>query len=83
METLSNAKYLKKKISQRMVQYFKLLLTQKLLFSLIAKSKRIKLIDKIIDSLFKIEGGYALTILTNKKLIGIRDPFGIRPSSNR
>jgi len=46
---------------------------------LIAKSKRIKLLDKIIDALFKIQGGYALTILTNKKLIGIRDPFGIRP----
>ena len=46
---------------------------------LIAKSKRSKTIDKIIDALFKIQGGYALTILTNKKLIGIRDPFGIRP----
>jgi len=46
---------------------------------LIAKSKRSKIIDKIIDALFKIQGGYALTILINKKLIGVRDPFGIRP----
>ena len=46
---------------------------------LIARSKREKIIDKIIDALFKIQGGYALTILTNQKLIGIRDPFGIRP----
>ena len=46
---------------------------------LIAKSQRIKIIDKIIDTLFKIQGGYALTILTNKKLIGVRDPYGIRP----
>ena len=46
---------------------------------LIAKSKRPKVIDKIIDALFKIQGGYALTILTNKELIGIRDQFGIRP----
>ena len=46
---------------------------------LIAKSKRLEIIDKIIDALFKIQGGYALTILTNGKLIGIRDPFGIRP----
>ncbi len=46
---------------------------------LIAKSKRPKIIDKIIDTLFKIQGGYALTILTNKELIGIRDQFGIRP----
>jgi len=46
---------------------------------LIAKSKRLKIVDKIIDALFKIQGGYALTILINKKLIGIRDPYGIRP----
>ena len=41
--------------------------------------KNIKIIDKIIDAIFQIHGGYAITILTNKKLIGIRDPYGIRP----
>ena len=46
---------------------------------LIAKSRRSKIIDKIIDAIFKIQGGYALAILTNNKLIGIRDQFGIRP----
>jgi amidophosphoribosyltransferase len=46
---------------------------------LIAKSKRLKMIDKIIDTLFQIQGGYALVVMTNKKLIGIKDPFGIRP----
>ncbi len=46
---------------------------------LIAKSKREKIIDKITETLFKIQGGYAIVILTNKKLIGIRDPLGIRP----
>jgi len=46
---------------------------------LIAKSKREKILDKITEALFKIQGGYALIILTNKKLIGIRDPLGIRP----
>jgi amidophosphoribosyltransferase len=46
---------------------------------LIARSKRIRMIDKIIDALFQIQGGYALVMMTNKKLIGLRDPFGIRP----
>ena len=46
---------------------------------LIAKSKRDKFTDKLIDALFQIQGGYALVLLTNKKLIGVRDPFGIRP----
>jgi amidophosphoribosyltransferase len=46
---------------------------------LIAKSKRAKIIDKIIDALFQIQGGYSLVLMTQKKLIGVRDPFGIRP----
>ena len=46
---------------------------------LIAKSKRLKMVDKIIDALFQIQGGYSLVMMTNKKLIGLRDPFGIRP----
>ncbi len=46
---------------------------------LLAKSKREKFIDKLIDSLFQIQGGYSLILMTNKKLVGVRDPFGIRP----
>jgi len=46
---------------------------------LVAKSKRNKTIDKIIDALFQIQGGYALVMLTQNILIGVRDPFGIRP----
>ena len=46
---------------------------------LIAKSKRVKFKDKLIDALFQIQGGYSLVIMTNKKLVGIRDPYGIRP----
>ena len=46
---------------------------------LVAKSKRSKIIDKIIDALFQIQGGYALVMLTQNTLIGVRDPFGIRP----
>ena len=46
---------------------------------LIAKSKREKFIDKFVDTLFQIQGGYSLVLMTNKKLVGARDPFGIRP----
>ena len=46
---------------------------------LIAKSKRNKFLDKLIDTLFQIQGGYSLVLMTNKKLVGVRDPFGIRP----
>ena len=46
---------------------------------LLAKSKREKFVDKLIDTLFQIQGGYSLILMTNKKLVGVRDPFGIRP----
>jgi amidophosphoribosyltransferase len=46
---------------------------------LIAKSKRNKTIDKVIDAIFQIQGGYALVMLTQNILIGVRDPYGIRP----
>ena len=46
---------------------------------LIAKSKRVKTIDKIIDAIFQIQGGYALVMMTQNTLIGVRDPYGIRP----
>ena len=46
---------------------------------LIAKSKRNKTIDRVVDALFQIQGGYALVMLNQSTLIGVRDPFGIRP----
>ena len=46
---------------------------------LIARSRKHKVVDRFIDALRQIEGGYALVALTNKKLIGVRDPLGIRP----
>jgi amidophosphoribosyltransferase len=46
---------------------------------LIARSRKAKVVDRFIDALKEIEGGYALVALTNKKLIGVRDPLGIRP----
>jgi amidophosphoribosyltransferase len=46
---------------------------------LVARSRKARMVDRFIDALMRIEGGYALVALTNKKLIGVRDPLGIRP----
>lgn len=46
---------------------------------LIARSRKTRIIDRFIEALRQVEGAYALTCLTNKKLIGARDPLGIRP----
>jgi len=75
---LSNAITLKKELVKT-GSIFQTTSDTETIVQLIAKSKRLEIIDKIIDALFKIQGGYALTILTNGKLIGARDPFGIRP----
>jgi amidophosphoribosyltransferase len=46
---------------------------------LVARSRRNRFVDRFIDALSQIEGGYAFVGMTNKKLIGARDPLGIRP----
>lgn len=46
---------------------------------LIAKSRRAKVVDRFVEALHDIEGAYALVCLTKSKLIGVRDPIGIRP----
>ena len=46
---------------------------------LVAKAKRNRFIDRFIEGLRQLEGAYAFVGLTNKKLIGARDPLGIRP----
>ena len=49
------------------------------ILQLVARSKRINTLSRFTDALFQIEGAYALVVMTNKKLIGARDPLGIRP----
>jgi amidophosphoribosyltransferase len=46
---------------------------------LIARSRRGGVTERFIDALRQIEGGYALLALTEDRLIGARDPLGIRP----
>ncbi len=46
---------------------------------LIATSRRGRLVDRIIDALSEIEGAWSLVCLSSKKMIGCRDPLGVRP----
>ncbi len=46
---------------------------------LVARSRKPRILDRFIEALRQIEGAYSLVALTNKKLIGARDPLGIRP----
>ena len=46
---------------------------------LVATSRRARLVERLIDALSQVQGAYSLVALTNKKLIGVRDPTGVRP----
>ena len=49
------------------------------ILQLVARSRRGNTLARFTDALFSIQGAYALVVMTNKKLIGARDPLGIRP----
>ncbi|MGL4973908.1 MAG: amidophosphoribosyltransferase, partial [Bosea sp. (in: a-proteobacteria)] len=46
---------------------------------LVARSRKSHFVDRFVDALRQIEGAYAFVGITNKKLVGARDPLGIRP----
>ena len=46
---------------------------------LIATSPESTVIDRMVDALKQVDGAYSLVALTADSLIGVRDPFGVRP----
>nr|WP_199899433.1 amidophosphoribosyltransferase [Sneathiella glossodoripedis] len=50
-----------------------------MIIHLVANSKKIKVVDRIVDAMHKITGAYSLVALTSKKMVGMRDPHGVRP----
>jgi len=46
---------------------------------LIARSQRASSSDRFVDAIGAVEGAYAMVAMTRTKLIGARDPNGIRP----
>ena len=46
---------------------------------LVARSRKPRIVERFVDALGQLEGAYAFVALSNKKLIGARDPLGIRP----
>ena len=75
---LTNSIYLRNKLVEDGAIFYTTSVTETIV-QLIAKSKRSKTIDKVVDAIFQIQGGYALVMLTQTSLIGVRDPYGIRP----
>ena len=51
------------------------------LIHLIARSEQLKLKDRIVDAVKKIEGAFSLIFLSRSKMFAMRDRFGFRPLS--
>ena len=47
--------------------------------NLIARSRKTTIEERVMDSVKQVKGAFALTIMTQDKLIGVRDPQGFRP----
>jgi len=75
---LTNARKLRQELVKEGA-IFQTTMDTEVALQLIAKSPHAPLTSKLIDAMSQIEGGYALVVLTGDKLIGARDPIGLRP----
>jgi amidophosphoribosyltransferase len=75
---LTNAQALRRDLIQSGAIYQSTSDTEAILH-LVARSQRPNLVDRFVEALRAIEGAYSLVALSGKKLIGARDPLGIRP----
>lgn len=75
---LTNAKELRRRMEEE-GSVFQTSIDSEVIVNLVARSRKPTLEEKVIDSLAEIEGAYCLVVMTETKLIGVRDPHGFRP----
>jgi amidophosphoribosyltransferase len=75
---LTNARTLREELV-RQGAIFQSTSDTEVIIHLAARSKFGPVVHRLIDALKQVEGAYSLVALTSKKLIGVRDPWGVRP----
>ncbi|MGB0671172.1 MAG: amidophosphoribosyltransferase [Rhodospirillales bacterium] len=75
---LTNAYQTRKALTQRGC-IFQSTSDTETIIHLIAISTETTFIDRFVDALRKVDGAYSLVAMTRRKLIGARDPYGVRP----
>ncbi|MGB1547432.1 MAG: amidophosphoribosyltransferase, partial [Alphaproteobacteria bacterium] len=75
---LTNARALRRQLVHRGC-LFQSTTDTEVIVHLVATSLYSTVIDRLIDALKQVEGAYSLIALTNESLIGVRDPYGVRP----
>ena len=75
---LVNAGMLRKRLAEE-GSVFQSTIDSEVIVNLIARYSQKSVEDGIRKTMSKIQGAYSLVVLTEDKLIGIRDPWGVRP----
>jgi len=75
---LTNAYTLRKALVERGA-IFQSTSDTEVIVHLVALSKKKSLVEKLVDAMEQVRGAYSLVTCTRKKVIGLRDPHGIRP----
>lgn len=75
---LTNAYELREELGKDGV-VFQTTVDTEIIVKLIARYRRINLEDALIKTMLDLRGAYALVIIAENKLIGVRDPYGLRP----
>jgi len=73
-----NAQYLRQELEERGYK-FATTADSEVIAYLIASAPGKSLSDKIKYAMGRLQGAYSLVLLTKDKLIGVRDPLGVRP----
>ena len=75
---LTNARHLRQELV-RNGSLFQSTMDTEVIIHLIAMSRGMTLIDRMIEAVRKIEGAYSLVAITDSSVIALRDPLGVRP----
>ncbi|MEM7464618.1 MAG: amidophosphoribosyltransferase [Pseudomonadota bacterium] len=75
---ITNARTLRRQL-QREGSIFQTTSDTEVILHLIATSKHIRFEERLTHALNQLEGAFSLVGITNKKMIGCRDPLGVRP----
>lgn len=76
--TLVNAKIIRELFEDTGAE-FRTTIDSEVILKLISRKAAKGLEDAILDTVSAIQGSYAIIIAKEQKLVGIRDPYGIRP----
>jgi amidophosphoribosyltransferase len=75
---LTNAVELRDELANRGT-VFQTTVDSELILNMIARYRRHSLEDAILKTMLDLRGAYAFLIMAEGKIIGVRDPYGIRP----